>query len=123
MPTKPRSPATPSHARQASPRRRERWSRKARPRPRRPCASLAGSRWMPDFDYLAIDTRGGERRGSLVAPSLDDARAKLDQRRLYVVRIEPGSGVPKPTASLLSFTRRKLTAKELTLFTRQIATL
>jgi general secretion pathway protein F len=78
---------------------------------------------MPDFDYLAIDTRGGERRGSVVAPSIEDARQTLDRRRLYVVRIEPGSGAPKPKASLLSFSRRKLTAKELTLFTRQIATL
>lgn len=78
---------------------------------------------MPDFDYLAIDTRGTERRGSVAAPSLDDARARLGARRLYVVRIEPGSGAPKPSASLFSLARRKLTAKELTLFTRQIATL
>jgi general secretion pathway protein F len=78
---------------------------------------------MPDFDYLAIDTRGGERRGSVVAPTIDDARATLDRRKLYVVRIEPGSGVPKPSKPLFSLTRRKLSAKELTLFTRQIATL
>jgi general secretion pathway protein F len=78
---------------------------------------------MPDFDYLAIDTRGGEKRGSVVAPSLDEARAKLDSRKLYVLRLEPGSGAPKPTKPLFSLGRRKLTAKELTLFTRQIATL
>lgn len=78
---------------------------------------------MPDFDYLAIDTKGGERRGSVAAPTLEDARARLDQRRLYVVRIEPGSGAPRPSRSLFTLTRRKLSAKELTLFTRQIATL
>jgi general secretion pathway protein F len=78
---------------------------------------------MPDFDYLAIDTRGGERRGSIAAPSIEDARARLDSRKLYVVRIEPGSGAPKPAKPLVSFGRRKLTAKELTLFTRQLATL
>lgn len=78
---------------------------------------------MPDFDYLAIDTRGGERRGSVAAPTVEDARARLDRRKLYVVRIEPGSGSPNPTRSLFSLTRRKLSAKELTLFTRQIATL
>ena len=50
---------------------------------------------MPDFDYLAIDTRGVERSGSVIAPSLDEARARLDSRKLYVVRIEPGSGAPK----------------------------
>jgi general secretion pathway protein F len=78
---------------------------------------------MPDFDYLAIDTRGGEKRGSVVAPSIDDARATLDRRKLYVVRIELGSGAPKPAKPLFSLTRRKLSSKELTLFTRQIATL
>lgn len=78
---------------------------------------------MPDFDYLAIDTRGGERRGSVDAPSLEAAKARLDQRRLYVVRLEEGSGAPARSAPLLAFARRKLTAKELTLFTRQIATL
>lgn len=78
---------------------------------------------MPDFDYLAIDTRGGEKRGSVVAPSLEDARATLDRRKLYVVRLEPGSGQPKPGRSLITLTRGKLSPKELTLFTRQIATL
>lgn len=78
---------------------------------------------MPDFDYLAIDTRGGERRGSVAAPSIEDARARLDSRKLYVVRIEPGSGAPKPAKPLVSFGRRKLAVKELTLFTRQLATL
>lgn len=79
---------------------------------------------MPDFDYLAIDTKGGERRGSVAAPSLEEARARLDQKRLYVVRLEPGSGAGAPKAKpLFSLTRSKLSAKELTLFTRQIATL
>jgi general secretion pathway protein F len=78
---------------------------------------------MPDFDYLAIDTRGGERRGSVAAPSIEEARARLDTRKLYVVRIEPGSGAPRAAKPLFSFGRRKLTAKELTLFTRQLATL
>lgn len=78
---------------------------------------------MPDFDYLAIDTRGGEKRGSVAASSIEEARARLDARKLYVVRIEPGSGAPRPASPLLSLARRKLTAKELTLFTRQVATL
>ena len=78
---------------------------------------------MPDFDYLAIDPRGGEKRGSVVAPSIDDARARLDARKLYVLRLEPGSGAPRPSRPLFAFARKKLSAKELTLFTRQIATL
>ena len=78
---------------------------------------------MPDFDYLAIDTKGGERRGRVAAPTIEDARARLDQRKLYIVRLEPGSGAPRSARALFSLTRHKLTAKELTLFTRQIATL
>ena len=79
---------------------------------------------MPEFDYLAIDTRGGEKRGSVAAPDLDAARVALDRRKLYVVRLEPGSGQSGPRRPLLALSgRRKLSAKELTLFTRQIATL
>jgi general secretion pathway protein F len=81
---------------------------------------------MADFDYLAIDTKGRETRGHIVAPSIDDARALLDRRRLYVVKVEPGSGpAPRgqPLLSDLRFGRRKMSAKQLALFTRQLATL
>ncbi len=86
---------------------------------------------MPDFDYLALDTAGRERRGSVNGETVEDARARLDARRLYVVRIAPGSGGPSreaanDTAPLLSRSielRKNLSAKELTLFTRQLATL
>ena len=79
---------------------------------------------MSDFDYLALDTAGRERRGSVRAPSVEDARATLSARRLYVVRVERASGAA--TAPLLSggsLFRKKLGAKQLTLFTRQLATL
>jgi general secretion pathway protein F len=81
---------------------------------------------MADFDFLAIDTRGLERQGHIAAESLDDARAKLDARRLYVVRVEAGSGPApraRPLLALPSLTRRRMSAKQLTLFTRQLATL
>ncbi|PAX09684.1 type II secretion system inner membrane protein GspF [Sphingomonas lenta] len=81
---------------------------------------------MADFDYLAIDTRGQERRGHVVAASIDAARAALDARRLYVVRIEPGSA-PPPTRGRPLFGLKlggtKMSGKQLTLFTRQLATL
>lgn len=79
---------------------------------------------MPSYDYLALDTGGRERRGSVRAETEESARALLDARRFYVVRIEPGSGVAAP--SLLSqrlVINPKLSAKQLTLFTRQLATL
>lgn len=81
---------------------------------------------MADFDFLAIDTAGREKRGHIAAESIDDARAALDRRRLYVVRVEPGSGRPakgKPLLSDLRFGAKKMSVKQLTLFTRQLATL
>jgi general secretion pathway protein F len=79
---------------------------------------------MAEFDYLALDTAGRERRGSIRAESPDEARTKLGARRLFVVKVEEGSGTSAPP--LLSrqiFSRRKLSGKQLTVFTRQLATL
>ena len=81
---------------------------------------------MPDFDYLAIDTRGAEKRGHVVAATLDAARARLDRQRLYVVRIEPGSAPPAAASRPLfglQLGRARMRTKQLTLFTRQLATL
>ncbi len=79
---------------------------------------------MPDFDYLALDTAGRERRGSVRAATPDDARATLSVRKLYVVRMEASTGASAPP--LLSrggLLRKRLSGKQLTLFTRQLATL
>lgn len=79
---------------------------------------------MSDFDYLALDTAGRERRGSVRAASIDDARALLGTRRLYVVRMEASTGAASPPllSRGLRF-RRRLSQKQLSLFTRQLATL
>lgn len=78
---------------------------------------------MPDYDYLAIDTGGKERRGSLTADSMEDARTRLDKRKLFVVKVEAGKPKAERGRALLSLTRRKLSPKQLTLFTRQLSTL
>ncbi|OWK29465.1 type II secretion system inner membrane protein GspF [Sphingomonas dokdonensis] len=80
---------------------------------------------MADFDYLAIDTRGQETRGHVAAADADAARALLDRRRLYVVRIEPGSAPAARGRPLfgLQLGQPKMSGKQLTLFTRQLATL
>lgn len=87
---------------------------------------------MPSFDYLALDTAGRERRGSVSGETIDDARARLDARRYFVVRLDPAGTAPRPAANendskpLLSRDitfRKTLTRKQLTLFTRQLATL
>ena len=79
---------------------------------------------MPDYAYVGLDTAGRERRGSVRADTADAARAQLVSRRLYVVRIEPQSeGTAPPLLSRGLVTRRRMGAKQLTLFTRQLATL
>jgi len=79
---------------------------------------------MPDFAYVGLDTAGRERRGSVRAETSEAARDQLVSRKLYVVRIEPAAEREAPP--LLSrglIARKRLGAKQLTLFTRQLATL
>jgi general secretion pathway protein F len=79
---------------------------------------------MSDFAYLALDTAGRERRGSVRADNAEDARAKLGARRLFVVKVEPSAGqVAEPLLSRNLLARRRLGAKQLSIFTRQLATL
>ncbi|MBO9670292.1 MAG: type II secretion system inner membrane protein GspF [Sphingobium sp.] len=84
---------------------------------------------MPEFDYVVIDGGGKERRGQVRADNAADARATLAAKKLFVVRIgeERGSAsAAEPTgaaAGLLSLKRNRLSAKELSLFTRQLSTL
>ena len=77
---------------------------------------------VPDFSYTAIDPEGREKNGHLAAPDSDSARTKLIERNFYVVKIDPSRGQEKKP--LFGFwARRKLSAKELTLFTRQLSSL
>ncbi|MGQ0661348.1 type II secretion system inner membrane protein GspF [Sphingosinicella sp.] len=80
---------------------------------------------MPDFAYVGLDTAGRERRGSVRADSADAAKANLTARRLYIVKIEPAAegAAAAPLLSRGLFARQRLGAKQLTLFTRQLATL
>ena len=80
---------------------------------------------MADFDYIAIDTRGAEQRGHVAASDIDAARTALDRRRLYVVRLDPGAPPVARSRPLfgLKLGAPKMSGKQLTLFTRQLATL
>jgi len=81
---------------------------------------------MAEFAYLAIDAKGREKRGRLNAVDDLGARASLEARQLYVVRLAPGGGASATARrgpSLLSRRGRTLSAKQLTLFTRQFATI
>lgn len=81
---------------------------------------------MPDFDFIAIDTGGREKRGQLAAETMEQARARLDARRLYVVKIEPGTPKAQGAGRRSLFAQisgNRMSGKHLTLFTRQLATL
>ncbi|MFL6843472.1 MAG: type II secretion system inner membrane protein GspF [Allosphingosinicella sp.] len=79
---------------------------------------------MSEYAYLVLDRAGRERRGSLRADTPDEAREKLSARGLFVVKMETASVESAPALlSRRAFTRRKLNARQLTVFTRQLATL
>jgi general secretion pathway protein F len=78
---------------------------------------------MADFDYIAIDPAGRERKGSVKAETIEDARARLDARKMFVVKIEPGAVAAARKRAGLSMRAPRLSAKELTLFARQLSTL
>ncbi len=78
---------------------------------------------MAEFDYVAIDPAGKDRKGSIKADTIEEARAKLDARKLFIVALEPGAVESARSRANLSLRSPRLSAKELTLFTRQLATL
>lgn len=79
---------------------------------------------MARFAYLAVDPRGRERRGSLDAAAEGEARLALAARQWHVVHLHPtapeaGTG-PRRLAVLFA---RRLSRRQLALFTRQLAAL
>jgi general secretion pathway protein F len=78
---------------------------------------------MAEYDYVAIDPAGRERGGSVKAGTIEDARAKLDARKLFIVRLEQGATETARKRTGLSLRAPRLSPKELTLFTRQLSTL
>jgi len=79
---------------------------------------------MASFQYLVLDPAGRERRGHLDAQSAEAAQAQLAARRLHVLRIEARSDpASTPLLSRGLFRRNRLGSRQLTLFTRQLATL
>ena len=81
---------------------------------------------MPEFVYVAVDPRGREKRGTVKAASDRVAREGLEAKRLYVVKVSTQSAsAPAATSAnaALPFATKRLNAKQLTLFTRQLATI
>jgi general secretion pathway protein F len=81
---------------------------------------------MPEFAYIAVDPKGKEKRGTVKATNDADARAGLEARKLYVVKVKPQPAAPAQEVGAGGFKfmpGKRLSAKQLTLFTRQLATL
>jgi general secretion pathway protein F len=81
---------------------------------------------MSEFDYLALDTQGRETRGRVSSISEDGARTALIKRKLYVVKLAASAGAAPRGAPLMAMStlfRKTMSTKQLTLFTRQLATL
>ncbi len=81
---------------------------------------------MTDFAYRAIDVAGREKQGRLTAPTLSEAREALTRKQLYIVSLEQSEARPRRAEPLLSgkgFAPTRASSKQLTLFTRQLATL
>ena len=74
---------------------------------------------MAAFEYSALDVHGRGRDGVVDAGSAAEARRLLEARRLVPVRVEPARGPAGKAASAGG----RFGAKDLTLLTRQLATL
>lgn len=74
---------------------------------------------MVAFDYSALDPRGRTRSGTVAAGSEREARDRLVQRHLVPVKLTPAAAAPAREGLL----RGRFGARELTLVTRQLATL
>jgi general secretion pathway protein F len=81
---------------------------------------------MPRWAYLAVDPQGRERRGAVDAASTGAAREALAKKRWHVLSVEEKSAAAAPVKAggfNLPLMGRKLTTKQLSLFTRQLASL
>lgn len=76
---------------------------------------------MTGFDYSALDLEGRVLTGVVDAPNTRDARRQLEQRRLVPVKLEASSATGKVGPRVGAGGR--FSTKDLTLFTRQLATL
>lgn len=78
---------------------------------------------MPAFEYQALDARGKSNKGVLEADNARHARALLRDQKLTPVSVELASQQEKLLASGKQWFKRNISASELALITRQLATL
>src|SRR3954465_14298650 len=95
---------------------------------------------MPRFDYIALDARGQESRGTIEAPNPNDVVGQLRQAGYFPTSVlEEGKGgdkvvkktqkaaklasAPKASKQITLFQKKTVSSKVLMIFTRQLATL
>lgn len=84
---------------------------------------------MPSFVYHAVDPRGRERRGQVKASDASSAKAALEKKRLYVLKVAANDAGGSTAAAPAAWWNReigkktRLNAKQLALFTRQLSTM
>ncbi len=76
---------------------------------------------MPAYDYKALDSRGKQKQGVLEADSARAVRQQLREKGLAPLAVEPATEKRSRTSPLSS--RGSLSAPDLALVTRQLATL
>jgi len=77
---------------------------------------------MPTYEYIALDSRGKQSRGSIAAESPTAARRQLRNRKLHATRLRPVSELAHSgyAAGFLTGSRRRRQVLE---FTRQLQTM
>jgi general secretion pathway protein F len=78
---------------------------------------------MAAFEYQALDLRGKKNKGVLEADNARHARQLLREQKLQPLSVELASQQEKLVASGRKWLSRKISASELALLTRQLATL
>src|SRR3989442_12852584 len=77
---------------------------------------------MPAFRYRALSATGDAQQGLLDAPDLDSALDRIHGMGLTPVRLE-SQGQPKIRTERIPFLQKKVTQRDLILFTRQLETM
>lgn len=79
---------------------------------------------MPAFEFVSVDADGRKQKGVLEADSARQVRQQLREKGWLPVSVEPAAGEHKTAAKgSLGLFRRGMSAWELALITRQLATL
>jgi type II secretory pathway component PulF len=77
---------------------------------------------MPAYRYRALNASGEAHQGLLDAPDLDQAVDRIHGMGLTPVRLEP-QGTARIRAGRIPFLEKKVTPRDLILFTRQLETM